>query len=229
MPAQSAIRVDGVDAVTARVDDAVGAHGRPGVDVATAGLGADPDPLGARAHLHDPARFGRGSAHRVKVVVVGADVDRSVVTDGRRAENDVPRRVRPPECSVTPDLVQLAVLGPDQHRAVRSPRAGDDTIGPPVANVHQTAGLTAGSTNGERPRWVGPKRNIAWAGSIAYCGSGHGRARSRAPPPTAARCRPATRSGRRRTADSACSPCPTRTGFASTWAQPAPAHPQRPR
>src|SRR5215470_6301708 len=49
--------------------------------------------------------------------------------------------------------------------------AGDDTIGPPVANVHQTAGLSAGSTNGERPRWVGPKRNIACAGSTAYCGS----------------------------------------------------------
>src|SRR4051794_3469915 len=50
--------------------------------------------------------------------------------------------------------------------------AGDDTIGPPVTKVHQTAGLTAGSTNGDRPRWVGPNRNIAWAGSIAYCGSG---------------------------------------------------------
>ena len=50
--------------------------------------------------------------------------------------------------------------------------AGDDTIGPPVAKVHQIAGLVAGSTNGERPRWVGPNRNIAWAGSIAYCGSG---------------------------------------------------------
>ena len=53
--------------------------------------------------------------------------------------------------------------------------AGDDTIGPPVANVHQTAGFTAGSTNGERPRWVGPKRNIACAGSIAYCGKRHRR------------------------------------------------------
>src|SRR5262245_46554767 len=50
--------------------------------------------------------------------------------------------------------------------------AGDDTIGPPVANVHQIAGLTAGNTNGERPRWVDPKRNIAWAASTAYCGSG---------------------------------------------------------
>src|SRR5215471_9544952 len=50
--------------------------------------------------------------------------------------------------------------------------AGDDTIGPPVANVHQTVGLTAGSTNGERPRWVGPNLNIACAGSSAYCGSG---------------------------------------------------------
>src|SRR5215813_9862287 len=51
-------------------------------------------------------------------------------------------------------------------------RAGDDTIGPPVANVHQIAGLTAGSTNGERPRWVGPNRNMPCAGSIAYWGSG---------------------------------------------------------
>src|SRR5262252_281928 len=50
--------------------------------------------------------------------------------------------------------------------------AGDDTIGPPVANVHQTAGLVGGSRNGERPRWVGPKRNIACAGSSAYWGSG---------------------------------------------------------
>src|SRR4051794_15175241 len=50
--------------------------------------------------------------------------------------------------------------------------AGEETMGPPVANVHQTAGLTAGSTNGDRPRWVGPKRNIPCAGSTAYCGSG---------------------------------------------------------
>src|SRR5262245_17818389 len=50
--------------------------------------------------------------------------------------------------------------------------AGDDTIGAPVANVHQTDGFVAGSTKGERPRCVGPKRNIAWAGSSAYCGSG---------------------------------------------------------
>src|SRR5438477_8302501 len=50
--------------------------------------------------------------------------------------------------------------------------AGDDTIGPPVANVHQTAGLAGGSTNGDRPRWVGPNRNIACAASTAYCGSG---------------------------------------------------------
>ena len=50
--------------------------------------------------------------------------------------------------------------------------AGDDTIGPPVTNVHQTAGFVAGSANGERPRCVGPKRNIACAGSTAYCGSG---------------------------------------------------------
>src|SRR3954471_3734472 len=50
--------------------------------------------------------------------------------------------------------------------------AGEETIGPPVANVHQTAGLTAGSTKGERPRWVGPKRNIALAGSSAYWGNG---------------------------------------------------------
>src|SRR6185295_18115203 len=50
--------------------------------------------------------------------------------------------------------------------------AGDDTIGPPTANVHQTAGFTAGSANGERPRCDGPKRNIACAGSTAYCGNG---------------------------------------------------------
>src|SRR6058998_1820422 len=50
--------------------------------------------------------------------------------------------------------------------------AGDETIGAPVMNVHQIAGLVAGSANGERPRWVGPKRNIAWAGSIAYWGNG---------------------------------------------------------
>ena len=50
--------------------------------------------------------------------------------------------------------------------------AGDDTIGPPVAKVHHTAGFAAGSRNGDRPRWVGPKRNIDWAGSTAYWGSG---------------------------------------------------------
>src|SRR6185312_5447209 len=50
--------------------------------------------------------------------------------------------------------------------------AGDETIGPPVVKVHQMAGLFAGSVKGERPRWVAPKRNIDWAGSTAYCGSG---------------------------------------------------------
>src|ERR1043166_5810233 len=40
--------------------------------------------------------------------------------------------------------------------------AGDDTIGALVMNVHQTAGFVAGSAKGERPRCVGPKRNIAW-------------------------------------------------------------------
>src|SRR3982751_4477984 len=50
--------------------------------------------------------------------------------------------------------------------------AGDDTIGPTVANVHHTAGFAAGSRKGERPRWVGPKRNIACAGSTAYWGTG---------------------------------------------------------
>src|SRR6185369_7987882 len=50
--------------------------------------------------------------------------------------------------------------------------AGDDTFGALVMNVHQMAGFVAGSTKGERPRCVGPKRNIAWAGSIAYCGKG---------------------------------------------------------
>src|SRR4029077_13346339 len=50
--------------------------------------------------------------------------------------------------------------------------AGDETIGAPVMNVHQIAGFVAGSAKGERPRCVGPKRNIAWAGSTAYCGKG---------------------------------------------------------
>src|SRR5262245_51360282 len=50
--------------------------------------------------------------------------------------------------------------------------AGDDTTGPPVANVHQMAGFTGGRTKGERPRCVGPNRNIAWAGSTANCGIG---------------------------------------------------------
>jgi hypothetical protein len=45
-------------------------------------------------------------------------------------------------------------------------------MGPPVVNAHQIAGRVAGSTNGERPRWAAPKRNIDWAASIAYWGSG---------------------------------------------------------
>src|SRR3954451_3182564 len=51
--------------------------------------------------------------------------------------------------------------------------AGEDTTGAPTVTVHQMDGFTAGSTNGERPRWVAPNRNIACAGSIAYCGSGN--------------------------------------------------------
>src|SRR6185312_16246766 len=49
--------------------------------------------------------------------------------------------------------------------------AGDETMGPPVAKTHQMLGLFAGSANGERPRCAGPKRNIACADSMAYCGS----------------------------------------------------------
>src|SRR6185503_21365142 len=113
MPAQSAIRVDGVDAVAAGVDDAVRADGGTGVDIAPAGLGADPDPLRAGAHLHDPARLHGNPAHRVKVVVVGADIDGAVVSYGGRAEDDVPRRVRPLERSVARDVVQLGVLRAD--------------------------------------------------------------------------------------------------------------------
>src|SRR5450755_1400859 len=59
----------------------------------------------------------------------------------------------------------------DPTRTEPSPAmAGDETIGPPVWKTHQIAGLMAGSTNGDRPRWVGPKRNIACAGSTAYWG-----------------------------------------------------------
>lgn len=50
--------------------------------------------------------------------------------------------------------------------------AGEETTGPAAWNAHETSGLTAGSTNGDRPRWVGPNRNIDWAGSVAYCGNG---------------------------------------------------------
>src|SRR4029079_6526159 len=50
--------------------------------------------------------------------------------------------------------------------------AGDETIGAPVMNTHWIDGFVAGSAKGDRPRCVGPTRNIAWAGSIAYCGSG---------------------------------------------------------
>ena len=127
MPAQCAVGVDGVDAVAAGVDDAVRPHGRPGVDVAAAGLGADTDPLRTGAHLHDPARLHGGSGQRVKVVVVGADIDRPVVCDGGRAEDDVTRRVRPAERSVARDVVQLAVLRSDQDGAVaRHRRRRDD-------------------------------------------------------------------------------------------------------
>ena len=50
--------------------------------------------------------------------------------------------------------------------------AGEEMMGPPVWKTHQMVGLMTGSVNGERPRCVGPKRNIACAGSTAYCGSG---------------------------------------------------------
>src|SRR5579871_196379 len=63
--------------------------------------------------------------------------------------------------------------------------AGDETMGPEVVRTHQMLGFTAGSVNGERPRWAGPKRNIAWAGSIAYCGSGSGAAPGSGPTPGA--------------------------------------------
>jgi hypothetical protein len=59
--------------------------------------------------------------------------------------------------------------------------AGDDTMGADAVKVHEIAGFTAGSTKGERPRWVAPRRNIAWAGSIAYCGSGNAGAPGTAP------------------------------------------------
>src|SRR5688572_1830639 len=106
--------------------------------------------------------------------------------------------------------------------------AGDDTIGPLVANVHQIAGLAAGSTNGERPRCVGPNRNIASAGSIAYCGSGTAGPKPGAPT-----------DGRLASAGHTQRPASHRRfslqslsaahGFASTWAQPEPINAVRER
>src|SRR6186713_1537705 len=99
--------------------------------------------------------------------------------------------------------------------------AGDDTIGPLDANVHQMAGLAAGSTNGERPRCVGPNRNIDSAGSIAYCGSDTAGPSPGAP--TDGRVASAGQTQRpashRRFSLQSLSPA---HGLASTWAQPEP-------
>ena len=115
----------------------------------------------------------------------------------------------------------------DPTRTEPSPAtAGDETTGPPVANVHQTTGLTAGSTNGDRPRWVGPNRNIACAGSTAYWGNG-----TDGPPSPGAATdgrvaspgqthRPASHSRLSLQSLSAAQ------GEASTWAHPVPARPR---
>src|SRR5580692_8040943 len=98
--------------------------------------------------------------------------------------------------------------------------AGDEMIGPPVWKTHQMAGLTAGSVKGDRPRCVAPKRNSAWAGSMAYCGSGN-EAATPSPP------------GAARPADAGQTQLPASQsrlnlqswslaqGSASTWAQPS--------
>src|SRR6516162_7641115 len=103
--------------------------------------------------------------------------------------------------------------------------AGEETIGPAVASVHQTAGLTAGSTNGERPRCVGPKRNIACAGSIAYCGSGSG---TPAGPGAAPAAWVASAGQTQRPASQSRLSLQSRSpehGTASTWAHDSPARP----
>ena len=51
-----------------------------------------------------------------------------------------------------------------------SSTAGDETIGPPVANDQAMAGLRAGMRYGERPRCRGPKRNMVRAGSVSVGG-----------------------------------------------------------
>ena len=105
--------------------------------------------------------------------------------------------------------------------------AGDDTMGPPVVKPHQMLGLAAGWANGERPRWAGPKRNIACAGSMAYWGSGSGPAAPSRPTPEA------------RDAEAGQTQCPAShsrlslqswslaQGTASTWAQPNGARPRQ--
>ena len=58
-------------------------------------------------------------------------------------------------------------------RTRRPAMAGEDMMGPPVGKIHQIGRLDwRGARTASGPRWVAPNRNIAWAGSTAYCGSG---------------------------------------------------------
>ena len=160
-PAQRAVGVDGVDAVAARVDDAVGADRRARVDVAAARLGADADALRARADLEDPARLRARGHDGVEVVVVGADVDRAVVRDGGRAEDDVARRVAPLRRAVAPDGVELPVVRAEEHRAVVGDGGRRDDGAarrdhPGDLGLASPAGCTASARGGRRPDGTSP-------------------------------------------------------------------------
>src|ERR1700690_52712 len=93
-----------------------------------------------------------------------------------------------PSCAMAGELKMMSPVAYDHLRVPSGPRAyslsscdptrtepsppiaGDETMGPPVWKAHQIEGLPVGRTNGDRPRWVGPKRNIACADSTAYSG-----------------------------------------------------------
>jgi hypothetical protein len=117
-PAERPVRVDGVDGVAARIDDAVAAHGRSRVHVAPARLGAHAHALRARSDLEAPHHAARGEIERVEVIVVGADVRDATRRQRGRAEDEVPGGEAPERLSVLADDVELAVVAPHRDGAV---------------------------------------------------------------------------------------------------------------
>ena len=116
-PAQGAVRIDGVDAVTTRVQGTVRPNGRSGVHIAAGGFRADADGLLAGAHPVFPQHLPGLAFERVEVVVVRTDIHGAIGGDGGGTPNHVSGCVGPRRPALASGCHELAAVAGPQHES----------------------------------------------------------------------------------------------------------------